>query len=227
MSAGSKAQRGFTYMAFLLFIAVAGAGLAAYGELASHAAQREKEAELLFRGEQYRDAIASYYKKEQRYPAKLADLVEDKRYPMPVHHLRRLYKDPVTGGDFGMVEAPGGGVMGVFSRSEEEPVKTVRRSTFDLREALSRGGLPRSTPYDRGRHVQADDHVCVVHLRRALRPAARAEPYRARRSRGRLAHEDRVQCPLVPAARKSRGAPHHAAPLRIGGWNARPVSQGK
>jgi len=129
MSAGSKAQRGFTYMAFLLFIAVAGAGLAAYGELASHAAQREKEAELLFRGEQYRDAIASYYKKEQRYPAKLADLVEDKRYPMPVHHLRRLYKDPVTGGDFGMVEAPGGGVMGVFSRSEEEPVKTGNFST--------------------------------------------------------------------------------------------------
>ena len=61
-----KSQRGFTYMAFLLFIAVAGGGLAAYGEIASHAAQREKEAELLFRGEQYRDAIASYYKKEQR-----------------------------------------------------------------------------------------------------------------------------------------------------------------
>jgi hypothetical protein len=76
MSAGSKAQRGFTYMAFLLFVASLGRGLAAYGELASHAAQREKEAELLFRGEQYRDAIASYYKKEQRYPAKLADLVE-------------------------------------------------------------------------------------------------------------------------------------------------------
>jgi len=48
---------------------------------------------------------------------------------MPVHHLRRLYKDPVTGGDFGMVEAPGGGVMGVFSRSEEEPVKTGNFST--------------------------------------------------------------------------------------------------
>ena len=125
MSAGRKAQRGFTYMAFLLFIAVAGAGLAAYGELASHAAQREKEAELLFRGEQYRDAIASYYKKEQRYPKALQDLLEDKRYPMPVRHLRKLYRDPITGDEeWGLVEAPGGGVMGVFSRSEQEPVKT-------------------------------------------------------------------------------------------------------
>src|SRR4029453_6215729 len=102
----ARRQGGFTYMAFLLFIALAGAGLAAYGELASHAVQREKEAELLFRGEQYRDAIASYYKKEQRYPAKLADLLEDKRYPMPVRHLRRLYLDPITGADFASVGAP-------------------------------------------------------------------------------------------------------------------------
>ena len=122
---GVKKQRGFTYLAFLLFIAIAGAGLAAYGELASFGAQREKETELLFRGGQYREAIASYYKKEQRYPAKLADLLEDKRYPMPVRHLRKLYKDPITGGDMAIVEVPGGGgVMGVYSRSEDEPVKS-------------------------------------------------------------------------------------------------------
>ena len=68
-----------------------------YGEFASHATQREKEAELLFRGEQYREAIASYYKKEQRYPQSLEELLEDKRYPMPVRHLRRLYRDPSPG----------------------------------------------------------------------------------------------------------------------------------
>ena len=125
MSAGRKAQRGFTYLGFLLFVAIAGAGLAAYSELASHAAQREKEAELLFRGEQYRDAIASYYKKEQRYPQSLAELLEDKRYPMPVRHLRRLYREPITGQDeWGLVEAPGGGVMGVYSRAPGKPVKT-------------------------------------------------------------------------------------------------------
>ena len=125
-SQGVKAgQRGFTYLGFLLFVAIAGAGLAAYSELASHTAQREKEAELLFRGEQYREAIASYYKKEQRYPKALAELLEDKRYPMPVRHLRRLYREPITGQDeWGLVEAPEGGVMGVYSPSEDEPIKS-------------------------------------------------------------------------------------------------------
>ena len=119
-------QQGFTYVGFLILVAVTGAGLAAYGEIASHAAQREKEAELLFRGNQYRQGIASYYKKESRYPPSLDELVEDKRYPMPVRHLRKLYSDPVTGSpEWGLVEAPGGsGVMGVYSRSPHKPIKT-------------------------------------------------------------------------------------------------------
>jgi hypothetical protein len=51
--------------------------------------------------------------------------LEDKRYPVPVRHLRRLYPDPLTGrADWALVEAPQGGVMGVHSRSQAEPVKT-------------------------------------------------------------------------------------------------------
>lgn len=123
MSAGRN--KGFTYIGFLIFIAIAAVGLAAYGEVASHATQREKEAELLFRGNAYQAAIGSYYKKEQRYPASLEALLEDKRYPMPVRHLRKLYADPMTGEpDWVLIDAPGGGVMGVRSRSEDAPVKT-------------------------------------------------------------------------------------------------------
>jgi type II secretory pathway pseudopilin PulG len=120
-----NAGKGFTYLGFLIFVAIAGAGLAAFAEIASHASQREKEAELLFRGNQFQAAIASYYKKENRYPQSLEQLLEDKRYPMPVRHLRRLYADPMTGeAEWGLVDAPGGGVMGVYSRSEHAPVKT-------------------------------------------------------------------------------------------------------
>jgi type II secretory pathway pseudopilin PulG len=134
MSAGKN--RGFTYLGFLLFVAVTGAGLAAFGEIASHAAQREKEAELLFRGNQYREGIASYYRKEQRYPQSLEQLLEDKRYPVAVRHLRKLYADPVTASsEWGLVEAPGGGVMGVYSRSADAPIKTgnflIRNQGFE------------------------------------------------------------------------------------------------
>ena len=123
MSAGRA--KGVTYLGFLLFVAIAGAGLAAFADIASHTSQREKEAELLFRGDQFRQGIAAYYKKEQRYPQSLDALLLDKRYPMPVRHLRKLYADPMTGEpDWVLIDAPGGGVMGVRSRSEDAPVKT-------------------------------------------------------------------------------------------------------
>ena len=128
-------QRGFTYLGMLVLVALMGFGLAAFGELYSHAAQREKERELLFVGNQFRDAIASYYNKSpgaKAYPKKLDDLVEDKRFPMPQHHLRRVYSDPMTGkSDWVLVEAPGGGFMGVHSLSEETPIKSGDFSAKD------------------------------------------------------------------------------------------------
>jgi type II secretory pathway pseudopilin PulG len=129
-------QRGFTYLGLLIIIAVMGAGLAAFGQLYSHASQREKERELLFVGSQFRNAIASYYNKSpgaKVYPKKLEDLVEDKRFPMPQRHLRRVYSDPMTGkAEWGMVEAPGGGFMGVHSLSEETPIKSGNFSAKDV-----------------------------------------------------------------------------------------------
>ncbi len=127
------AQRGFTYLGMLILVAMMGFGLVAFAELSSHAAQREKERELLFIGSQFRDAIASYYNKSpgaKVYPKKLEDLVEDKRFPMPQHHLRRVYSDPMTGkAEWGLVDAPGGGFMGVHSLSEETPIKSGNFST--------------------------------------------------------------------------------------------------
>src|SRR3954462_1742852 len=132
-----RRAEGFTYLGVLLLVAIMGFGLAAFGELHSHAAQRQKEEDLLFIGAQFRDAIASYYNKSpgaKAYPKKLEDLVEDKRFPMAQHHLRRIYRDPMTESvDWGVVETPDkAGIMGVHSRSEEAPIKT---GNFDAPEA--------------------------------------------------------------------------------------------
>jgi len=56
--------------------------------------QREKEAELVFRGEQYARAIGLFQKKyANAFPPNLDVLVEQK-------FLRKKYKDPITGEDF-------------------------------------------------------------------------------------------------------------------------------
>jgi type II secretory pathway pseudopilin PulG len=139
MSAGNR-QQGFTLLGLMIAIGVMGAGLAAYGELASHAAQREKEQELLFVGNQFRQAIAGYYERSpgaKRYPKKLEDLLEDRRYPMPQRYLRRVYADPITGkAEWGFIPAPDGGIMGVHSLSESQPIKT---GGFRAREATLEG----------------------------------------------------------------------------------------
>jgi type II secretory pathway pseudopilin PulG len=112
----------------LIAVAVTGAGLAATGELWSQSRQREREQELLFAGNQFRQAIERYYQRTpgavKRYPAKLEDLLLDRRYPTVQRYLRRIYLDPMTGKrDWGLVEAPGGGIMGVHSLSGKTPIK--------------------------------------------------------------------------------------------------------
>jgi len=122
-------EEGFTYFGLLIIVAVMGMGLASFGELYSRSAQREKERELLFVGEQFRQAIALYYYRSpgaQQYPKSLEVLLEDNRFPMPVRYLRKLYRDPVTGkADWGIVEAPEGGIIGVYSKSADTPAKTA------------------------------------------------------------------------------------------------------
>jgi type II secretory pathway pseudopilin PulG len=134
MRSGS-AQRGFTYLALLLAVAVVGIGLASAGELWSTAAQREREQELLFAGDQFRRAIRLYFRNSPNqstpgaaYPKALKDLLEDTRRGDTKRHLRKLYADPLTGKpEWGLVtvKAPDGDrIMGVYSLSDATPFKT-------------------------------------------------------------------------------------------------------
>ena len=135
MASGSR-QQGLTYLAMLVFVAVMGLGLAGTAEVWSLSQQREKEAELLFVGNQYREAIGRYYDATpgggKRYPEKLEDLLEDKRYPMPKRHLRKLYADPLTRkAEWGLMEAPGGGIMGIYSLAQGSPLKQAEFGNDD------------------------------------------------------------------------------------------------
>ena len=105
-----------------------GTGLAVMGQVWHTANLREKEAELLFAGGAIRNAIASYYRRTpgtaKGYPPSLEHLLKDPRFPDPVRHLRVLYRDPIMGTqDWGLLVGPGGGIMGVYSKSEARPIK--------------------------------------------------------------------------------------------------------
>jgi len=125
----SKRQTGFTLLGLLFLVAVLGLGLAALGSVWSTLNQREKEAELLFIGDQYRRALISYYRLgpglDKHYPKKLADLLRDPRFPNTVRHLRRFWPDPISGGDWALLRDEEGGIKGVHSTSTATPRKTA------------------------------------------------------------------------------------------------------
>ena len=127
------AQRGATYLLLLFVLAVAGAGMAALGEQWALAAQRERETELLFRGQQISQALADWrdlnppgQRVEPGTPMTLQALLVDERVSPPRHHLRRLYADPFTGQpDWALLLDAEGRINGVSSRSRRPAQRRV------------------------------------------------------------------------------------------------------
>ena len=122
------ARQGFVLLAALIVLALLAIGLMASVDVWSLSRQREREQELLFVGDQYREAIRRYYLAApsggaRSLPTSLAVLLDDDRFPLPVHHLRRAYPDPMTGStEWGLTRA-GDLIIGVYSLSEKHPVK--------------------------------------------------------------------------------------------------------
>jgi type II secretory pathway pseudopilin PulG len=129
------AQKGFSYIGLLILIAIMGVALAATGDLWQTASQREKEVQLLFVGDQIRLAIKRFQRQPgvaRRYPMSLDDLLLDPRFPNPHRYLRRIYVDPMTGTtDWGLVRGPNGDIYGVYSHSEEKPIKQANFRVAD------------------------------------------------------------------------------------------------
>jgi hypothetical protein len=89
--------------------------------------QREKEADLLWRGIEIQTAIQFFYNEKPlgstvaraKYPLTLEELTKP-----PKPFLRRVYKDPLTGGDWQYIPDPAtGGIRGVRSASTMVPIK--------------------------------------------------------------------------------------------------------
>jgi len=122
-----RRQAGVTFLVLLFAIAIGGIALSGAAVVWQMEVRREKEKELLFVGEEFRRAIASYAKASpggrRDYPARLEDLLLDKRFPMPVRHLRRIYRDPLGEDGEWLLIRQQGRIIGVASKSLEKPIK--------------------------------------------------------------------------------------------------------
>ena len=139
------AQRGAIFLALLFAVAVIGGTLAAAASLWSRTQQRERETQLLWAGEQFRQALLAYAQSggagAQAYPRTLDDLLLDPRSAAPRRFLRRIYDDPMTRStDWGVIRNERGLIVGVHSRSEARP---MRRAHFPPEQA----GFEEATRY--------------------------------------------------------------------------------
>ncbi len=131
-------QHGLTLMTVLFMVTVVGLVAGITGASWKTLMQQTREEELLWRGDQYRKAIGSYYRYaagqgqgQGGYPNTLEDLLKDPRSPQAVRHIRHLYPDPMTGMEWVLIKDPGGRITGVRSSSDLEPFKKDNFSEAD------------------------------------------------------------------------------------------------
>lgn len=156
----SGKANGFVYIGLLIGVAIVGVSLGAVSEVWTQSRQREKERELLFAGNQIRQAITRYYlaspPANRRFPNQLEELLEDVRTPDKTgRYLRRIYLDPITNSEkWGETRLPGGQLVGVYSQSDSEPIKStgfaLRDKEFTEKTHYSdwifRSSLPAANP---------------------------------------------------------------------------------
>lgn len=124
---------GFSYLSLMALIVIIGISLTGVAYQWKTVAKREKEKELLFRGNEFRFAITQYKNLNplKRYPHSVEDLIKDPNSPDSKRYLRKLYKDPITGGEFVPIFDPAKGLIGVRSGSTEKPLKTSHFKVID------------------------------------------------------------------------------------------------
>ena len=123
-----RREAGFTYVMVMFAVALLSIVSVRAMENSLTGAKRDKEAELLFVGQAYRNAIKVYYDYSpgttKEYPPDLASLLLDSRTSTTRRPLRKLYRDPITGNDeWGLILTEDGRIKGVYSLSQQVPIK--------------------------------------------------------------------------------------------------------
>ena len=133
-------ESGYTYFGLLLAVLGASLAVSAGAALLGNEARRDKEAELMFAGDEIRRALELYHAKNAEgphpFPKKMEWLLRDPNQPSLQRYLRRIYRDPVhdqdvedapvasgPSGEWVVIVDANGQIVGVHSNSAREPLK--------------------------------------------------------------------------------------------------------
>jgi hypothetical protein len=133
-----RGSPGYTFPLMLVIITALTYGASRIEIAASYRVKRDKEEELLFRGLAYMEALKEFYAKNKRYPRDLRELYG--KSPDGSCFIRQIYKDPMTGKDFRLLQTEGDEIIGVVSTSATKPFRTA-----DFEEELA--GFGKATTY--------------------------------------------------------------------------------
>src|SRR5215468_10994805 len=137
-----RGQHGYAMVALMVAMSIMAIMMTVALPTWHQMAQREKEAELVFRGQQYARAIGLFQRKSGPgvLPPNIDALVEG-------HYLRKKYKDPITGDDFDVVQAgatagtPGAGALDAGTLNANTPgVGTLGPSMANAQSQPGLGG---------------------------------------------------------------------------------------
>ena len=121
-----RQEAGFSYLMVMVAITLMGIAMTTAARQWKTVVQRELEADLLAKGMEIQSALALYSASAKAgrvmpgdvYPQTLAELTKP-----PKPFLRKVYFDPVGHGEWELLRAPTGGIMGVRSKSKLTPIK--------------------------------------------------------------------------------------------------------
>ena len=121
----SACDAGYALLAVIFFAGVMVLAATVAAPILITQGRREKEEELIWRGEQHVRAIKLYYRKMGRFPKDITDLTAAKN---GIHFLRKAYKDPMNKDDGSwrfIYVGPGGQLIGSVTRKSLTGIPTL------------------------------------------------------------------------------------------------------
>ena len=131
----SRGQRGYILLSVMLLVTLMVLMLSIELPRISQQIKREKEEELIHRGNEYRSAIRKFFRKFGRYPLSIDQLENTNN----MRFLRKRYKDPFTGKDDWRLLHPGEVQLNALNQTQAAPGQPAGQGISNIGQPTSFG----------------------------------------------------------------------------------------